>query len=121
MKIRGLVISCALALAGCSGGGSAAPNPGGPSGSIALSPTSSAQSPIEILAGQSTSISASESGFGGSFSASGGGSANCLSVAMVSPTQVGISPTLLQFAPCTISVTVSDSRGNSAVGYVHVN
>jgi hypothetical protein len=61
----------------------------------------------------------SESGFGGSFSASGG-SVNCFTVGMISATLVGLSPPLIQFTPCSATVTVSDGVGHSATAYVQV-
>jgi hypothetical protein len=112
-------VACALALAACGGGGgsSVAPPIGG--GGISLSPSSTAQQPIQIHAGQSTSVTASESGFGGPFSVSGG-AANCFTVAMTNATTVGISPTLVQNVPCAGSFSVGDGQGRSATGYISV-
>ena len=97
-----------------------------PSGVVVLSPAASQAHPLQIAAASSTGLTASESGYKGSFSVSGG-VANCFMAGMLvdlppgETNQIQISPASHQQPPCSGSFVVSDALGHSTKGYVRVH
>jgi len=112
----------AFALAACAGVGvpDSAPTGPPPSGIIALSPLSSASSPMWVGHGESVLVKVSEAYYLGAFAVSGG-SAGCFSVAMQDATTVVVTSTPVTIYGCVGSFTVGDSLGHSHTGYVEVS